>query len=89
MRREELLEQAALDAARSWTRAYCADLAREGRRVEGGWPGTIREARARAAREGAKVLSKQSMTGLTHDELDRLARITHVEARRFWAENAR
>lgn len=35
------------------------------------------------------MLSKQSMTGLTHDELDRLARITHVEARRFWAENAR
>lgn len=87
--RGELLEQAALDAARAWTRAYCAELVREGRRVEGGWPGTIREARAHAATEGAIVLSKQSMTALTHDELDRLTRITHLEARRFWAGKAR
>ncbi|AKV00173.1 hypothetical protein AKJ09_06836 [Labilithrix luteola] len=87
--RGELLEQAALDAARSWTQVVCAELAREGRRVEGGWPGTIREARARAANEGASVLGRQSMTGLTHDELERLARITHDEARRFWAGKAR
>lgn len=87
--RGELLEQAALEAARSWTRAYCAELAREGRRVEGAWPGTIREARARAATEGANVLSKQSMSGLTHDELERLVRITHGEARRCWAGKAR
>ena len=61
--RGELLEQAAVDAARSWTGAYCAELVREGRRVEGGWPGTVREARARAATEGATALSGQSMTG--------------------------
>jgi hypothetical protein len=87
--RGELLEQAALDAARSWAQAYCAELVREGRRVEGAWPGTIREARARAATDGAIALSKQSMSGLTHDELEKLARVTHLEARRCWAVKAR
>jgi hypothetical protein len=29
------------------------------------------------------------MTGLTHDELDRLARITYDEARRSWGGKAR
>lgn len=87
--RGNLLERAALEAARSWALAYCAELAREGRRVEGGWPGTIREARARAATEGANVLRKQVMPMLTHDELERLARITFDEARRCWAGRAR
>src|SRR4051812_40182217 len=87
--RGNLLDQAALEAARSWTRAYCAELAREGRRVEGGWPGTIREARTRAAVEAARVLSKESMVALTHDELDRLARSTYDEARRSWGRKAR
>lgn len=87
--RGDLLERAALDAARAWTQAYRAELMGEGRLAEGGWPGTVREARARAATEGARVLHEQSLTSLTHDELDRLARITYEEARRAWAGKAR
>lgn len=84
--RGDLLERAAFDAARSWARAYCAELARDGRRLEGGWPGTIREARTRAAAEAARVLVHESMSGLTHDELGRLARLTYDEARRSWGK---
>ena len=87
--RGKVLEQAALDAARSWAQAYCAELVRAGRRVEGGWPGTIREARAQAAMEGERVLRKESMAKLTHEELDRLARMTFDEARRCWAGRVR
>jgi hypothetical protein len=87
--RGDLIDQAALEAARSWMRAYAADLRREGRRVEGGWPGTLREARARASTEGARVLSTRSMPMLTHDEIERIARITFAEARRCWAGKAR
>jgi hypothetical protein len=82
--RETLLERAAFDAARAWTRALRAQLAREGRRVEGGWPGTIREARTRGAAEAAKVLTGRSMSGLSHEELERVARITNDESRRSW-----
>jgi hypothetical protein len=48
----------------------------------------MREARARAVTEGALVLGKQKMSGLTHDELDRLARNIYDEARRSWAGRA-
>jgi hypothetical protein len=87
--RAALLERAAVDAARSWAGLYCAALADEGRRVEGGWPGTIREARTRVAAEAMRVLTKQSMTRLTHDELDRLAQATYDEARRAWLRSSR
>lgn len=82
--RELLLEQAAFDAARSWAQACCSELTREGRRVEGGWPGTLPEARTRVGAHAASVLTARSMTALTHDELGRFARITYNEARRSW-----
>jgi len=82
--RESLLDRAACDAARLWARACSDELVREGRGVEGGWPGTMREARTRAAVEAARLLTKRSMAALAHDELDRLARITYDEARRSW-----
>jgi hypothetical protein len=88
-KRGDLLERAAFDAARSWAGACCAELAREGRRVEGGWPGTMPEARTRAAAEAGRSLAARSMTALTHDELNQLARITYNEARRSWVALSR
>jgi hypothetical protein len=79
-----LLEQAAFEAARAWATACRVELAREGRRVEGGWPGTLPEARVRAGAQAARALSERSMSTLTHDELGRVARITYDEARRSW-----
>lgn len=87
--RATLLERAAVHTARSWADTCCAALAQEGRRVEGGWPGTIREARARVAAEATRVLTAQSMTWPTHDELDRLAQATYDEARRVWLRSSR
>jgi hypothetical protein len=87
--RGPLLEQTAFAAARSWMDSCCAELAREGRRVEGAWPGTMPEARTRAAMEARRVLTERSMTVLTHDELEQLARITYNEARRSWRAIAR
>ena len=82
--REAVLEQAALGAARDWAKACRADLALDGRRAAGGWPGTIPEARMRASTQVAKALAERSMSALTHDELLRAARITYDEARRVW-----
>ncbi|MDF2691908.1 MAG: hypothetical protein K0S65_291 [Labilithrix sp.] len=87
--RGPLLERTAFAAARSWMDACCAELARDGRRVEGAWPGTMPEARTRAAMEARRALTERSMTLLTHDELEQLARITFDEARRSWRALAR
>ena len=82
--RDVLLEQAAFDAARAWATACRDELAREGRRVEGGWPGTLPEARMHASAQAGRALSERSLSALTHDELGRVARITYDEARRSW-----
>jgi hypothetical protein len=82
--REHVLEEAALDAARTWTARCIEDLERDGRRIEGGWPGTLHEARGRCAQLAACTLSRLSMPALTWDELDRITQITYVEARRLW-----
>jgi hypothetical protein len=82
--RDTLLETSALRVAREWATAYRGELARDGRRVAGGWPGTLSEARMRAGAYVGRVLSKRSMRALSHDELGRVARITYDEARRAW-----
>lgn len=77
--RDRLVARVASAAAAAWTAATFAELARESRPVTGGWPGTLSEARARAAAE--------SMGALTHEELVQAARLTNAEARRAWLEN--
>jgi hypothetical protein len=86
--RAAIVEAAALEAARAWADASRAALVRDGRKIEGGWPGTLGEARAHAAARIAPALSKRSLPDLTHDELGRAARITYDEARRTWRAGA-
>lgn len=88
-RRYSLIDRAAEDAATSWATASCDALTREGRRVEGGWPGTIREARARGVAEATRALAAQAMGAPTSDERDRITRVTYEQARRSWAALAR
>lgn len=82
--RDALLDRAAREAARDWTLAYRDELAREGRVVEGGWPGTMPEARARSAARAGSLLLERRMSELAYDERARVARITYDEARRCW-----
>ncbi len=83
-----VLQQAAVRTARTWTSAWFRALAGDGRRVEGGWPGTVPEARARIASDAARTLEGLSMAALTRDELSRVTRMTYEEARRLWRANA-
>ena len=82
--REVLLEETARDAGRAWATACCHGLQREGRALEGGWPGTLHEARTRGGAEARKALSDRSMPALTHDELVLVARLTYDKAREWW-----
>jgi len=85
--REQLLDEIALDAAHTWTRAYRLELAREGRHAAGGWPGTMAEARARALASAVRALSERAMPAPTNDELERITRATYREARRTWLQS--
>ena len=82
--REHVLEEAALETARTWVNRCVEDLQRDGRRIEGGWPGTLNEARARCGELAARTLARFSMIDLARGELDRAAHATYVEARRLW-----
>ena len=84
MSRDHVLDEAALDAARSWVRQCVEDLERDGRRIEGGWPGTLNEARRRCAALSARALARLSMLAPARDELERITHITYAEARRLW-----
>lgn len=82
--RDLLLEQIAIDLAHDWTAAFRLELAREGRPIDGGWPGTLSEARARAGQHARAALSKRAMAAPTAHEVEHVARLTTEKARRVW-----
>jgi hypothetical protein len=82
--RQNLLDDAAKRAGGLWAASRRDELSREGRPVEGGWPGTIAEARARAADAIRTLLHERAMVALTYAELGRAAQVTYGEARRTW-----
>jgi hypothetical protein len=82
--RQDILDDAARRAGGLWAMSRREELSREGRLVEGGWPGTIAEARARASDAIRVMLVERAMVSLTYAELGRAARLTYGEARRAW-----
>lgn len=84
MTRDLLLRETALAGARAWMNGWLRTLAEEGRPVEGGWPGTLGEARARARHDATRALAREAMTAPSRDELEDLARLINDEARRLW-----
>ena len=78
------LERLAGELAASWVTSYLASLSEEGRPIEGGWPGTMPEARMRMDDHARHLLHARSMGPLTTDELGQFTRIVYDEARRSW-----
>jgi hypothetical protein len=87
--RERVVDAAARDAGDRWAEACRASLAKEGRLVEGGWPGTLSEARVRVAAHVGHALVEHAMSALTYDELGRAARLTYERARSAWLATPR
>lgn len=82
--RDDIVDQAVLVAAHAWANACRGALLEEGRRVSGGWPGTLTEARARAGHAVGRALSSRALPALTNAELGTAAKSTYREARRVW-----
>ena len=68
--RRRLIEERPPALGVSWALDSCADVTRSGRRVEGGWPGTVPEAR------GLAPLSQPELTVATST--------VYARARREW-----
>jgi len=56
----------------------------EGRVIAGGWPGTVREARAVVVAALAPALAERHMSAPTNDELGWVMHAAYGEARRAW-----
>jgi hypothetical protein len=68
----------------AWAKALRATLADEGRVVEGGWPGTIVEARTLIGRHLQLELAARGMRHASGEELARATAATYARARAEW-----
>ena len=75
-----LIERRAMADAVEWATAWCDELAREERPLEGGWPGTLSEARRRVL----AVMRGAPGPRLDAQATEQLVRRTYQVARRTW-----
>lgn len=85
--RRALLEEGSLSAGTRWASSFRAELLSQGRAASGGWPGTMREARARVTEVVVPELRSRGSIELTPEEHEQAARATYAAARRDWLAN--
>ncbi|MCU0681784.1 MAG: hypothetical protein MUF34_05930 [Polyangiaceae bacterium] len=77
--RRAALERGALRSGDRWVERTREQLSLEGRTVEGGWPGTMSEARGLVA-----SVSGALKPALTFEESDWVAKTIYTHAKRLW-----
>ena len=68
----------------SWVEGWCARLKRQGRMVEGGWPGTVPEARFLVRSRVDSELAARGLRLLDNDECVIATRATYERAKQEW-----
>ena len=86
--RQALLDATAADVGRQLFAMYRDELVREGRPLEGGWPGTLREARVLATNVLASIFAERRLSSPTEEELGCVMRGAYDEARRVWRRSS-
>jgi hypothetical protein len=87
--RERFLAVHSLAIGDAWVEHVKLDLRHENREVAGGWPGTLREARARAYAHFTDDATIGQHAVLTRDELESAVRAVYERARARWLASAR
>jgi hypothetical protein len=82
--RSRLLREASEAVGARWVVDYSAAVEESGRRVEGGWPGTIREARGRVLAHLPQQLSARGFQALSPREVVLASSMASAEAKRRW-----
>lgn len=82
--RRVMLQDASESVGASWALECVNALCASGRKIEGGWPGTLPEARARVVNKLSTELSARGWLPLDTREVDVVATSTNAEAKRSW-----
>jgi hypothetical protein len=72
---------------RMWAAELRAAIVSEKRRAAGGWPGTLREARAHVAVSLLPWLRNNGQAPVTSEQCEGAARLVYASARKVWLEN--
>ena len=75
-------------ASAAWVAAWRDALARDGRAMEGGWPGTMAEARGWVQTRVAPALARKGLPFLTTESAALAARDLYAVARTAWLSKA-
>jgi hypothetical protein len=84
-RRSQLLQDQPALVGASWAVDACDEARRSGRSIEGGWPGTVPEARMRVLQALAHVLTERRLSPLSHSELVTATAAAYDRAKREWS----
>jgi len=87
--RLELIERCLAAVGQTWAADYIHQMSAAGRRIEGGWPGRLAEARALALRDLTRQLAARAMPPPSADELNRAPAIVNDHARQHWGNACR
>ena len=82
--RSAFLSEGATLIGTRWARGWCEEMRRTGRAVEGGWPGTLPEARMRVAEYFRVEFARQHWSELDAAELALATRCAYEQAKRDW-----
>jgi hypothetical protein len=83
-RRHDFIERCLALVGQTWAGDYVHEISTACRRIEGGWPGRLAEARALALRDLTLQLAARGMRGPSTDELTRAPAIVNDHARQHW-----
>ena len=83
-RRNRLIHEQPVALGTAWARSCCDELRDTGRPIEGGWPGTVPEARSRVQRELTRLLAAHNLAPLQPNELSAATSAAYEEAKRAW-----
>ena len=82
--RSVMLQDTSEAVGTSWALECVNALRESGRPIEGGWPGTLPEARARILRQLPLQLSARGMLPLDAQEIGLVSSSTNAQAKRSW-----
>ncbi|MFT3772950.1 MAG: hypothetical protein QM820_46790 [Minicystis sp.] len=83
--RRAQIEESATALGRTWAKGCRDDLHREGRLASGGWPGTLKEARARIGRDLiVEARGRRKKLVITEAEREIAVRAAYSSARDEW-----
>lgn len=83
-KRGRLLKENPAIVGANWAVQYLEVVRESGRQIEGGWPGTVAEARMRVLSALPQTLLSLGFQPLNHEELVAATAIAYAEARRSW-----